>query len=156
MWYHTGANVPVYDALARDFAIGQRWFASHPGPTFCNRFYELTGRLNIDPEGFWEFDNSSPLRPVFTPTIFDFLTDQHVSWKYFEHHYCFLRFFGSHTFDTENIVTFDDPELGFINLARSGNLPSVSFIDPHFIELPPGGNCDGSPADVQAGQQLVQ
>ena len=68
------ANVPVYDALARDFAIGHRWFASHPGPTFCNRFYELTGRLNLDPRGFWEFDNSSPMRPVFTPTIFDHLS----------------------------------------------------------------------------------
>ncbi len=156
MGYHTAANVPAYDALARDFAIGHRWFAPHPGPTFCNRFYELTGRLNIDPNGFWEVDNSSPLLPVFTPTIFDYLSAQRVSWKYFEHHYCFLRFFQSHTFDTENIVAFDDPVFGFVNLAKNGGLPSVTFIDPHFIELPPGGNCDGPPADVQAGQQLVQ
>lgn len=156
MGYHTTVNIPAYDALARDFAIGQRWFASHPGPTFCNRFYELTGRLNIDADGFWEFDNSSPLRAVFTPTIFDLLTEQKVSWTYFEHHYCFLRFFSDHTFDPTNIVTFDDPEFGFASLARSGALPSVSFIDPHFIELPPGGNCDGPPSDVQAGQQLVQ
>ena len=63
MGYHTGATVPQYDALARDFALGHRWFSSHPGPTFCNRFYELTGRLNLDTRGFWEFDNSSPLRP---------------------------------------------------------------------------------------------
>jgi hypothetical protein len=32
----------------------------------------------------------------------------------------------------------------------------VTFIDPHFIELPPDANCDGPPADVQAGQQLVR
>jgi len=156
MGYHTAINVPTYDVFARDFAIGHRWFASHPGPTFCNRFYELTGRLNIDPNGFWEVNNSSPLLPVFTPTIFDYLSAQRVSWKYFEHHYCFLRFFQSHTFDTENIVAFDDPVFGFVNLAKNGGLPSVTFIDPHFIELPPGGNCDGPPADVQAGQQLVQ
>ena len=43
------------DALARDFVLGHRWFASHPGPTFCNRFYELTGRLNLDRRGFWEW-----------------------------------------------------------------------------------------------------
>jgi len=156
MGYHTGVNVPAYDALARDFGICHRWFASHPGPTFCNRFHETTGRLNIDAEGFWEFDNSSPLRPVFTPTIFDYLTQHKVSWKYFESFYCFLRFFESHTFDTSNIVSFDDPEFGFVNLAGTGNLPSVSFIDPHFIELPPGGNCDGPPADIQKGQALVQ
>ena len=93
MGYHTGVNVPVYDAMARDFGICHRWFASHPGPTFCNRFHEMTGRLNIDADGFWEFDNSSPLRPVFTPTIFDYLTKQKFSWKYFENFYCFLRFF---------------------------------------------------------------
>jgi hypothetical protein len=156
MGYHTAANLPTYDALARDFAIGHRWFASHPGPTFCNRFYELTGRLNIDPDGFWEYDNSSPPRPVFTPTIFDSLSDQHVSWKYFEHGYCFLRNFEHHTFDVTNIVSFDDPVLGFVNLARSGALPSVSFIDPHFIELPPDANCDGPPADAKEGQKLVQ
>jgi len=156
MGYHTAANVPTYDALARDFAVGHRWFASHPGPTFCNRFYELTGRLNVDPDGFWEFSNSSPLRAVFTPTIFDILCKQGVSWKYFEHFYCFLRFFEDHTFDPTNIASFDDPVFGFTNLARTGNLPSVSFIDPHFIELPPGGNCDGPPADVQKGQEFVQ
>jgi hypothetical protein len=156
MGYHTAVNVPVFDALARDFAICHRWFAAHPGPTFCNRFYELTGMLNVDPDGFWEFDNSSPLRPVFTPTIFDHLTERNISWTYFEDHYCFLRFFAGHTFDAANVVAFDDPVLGFLQLAKTGKLPSVSFIDPHFIELPPNANCDGPPADVKAGQQLVQ
>ena len=156
MGYHTPANVLAYDALARDFAICHRWFAPHPGPTFCNRFYELTGRLNIDPDGFWEFDNSSHIIPSFTPTIFDYLTAQNISWKYFEHHYTFLRFFERHTFDATNIATFDDPEFGFANTARTGGLPSVTFIDPHFIELPPGGNCDGPPADVKDGQILVR
>ena len=156
MGYHTGANVPAYDALARDFAIGHRWFASHPGPTFCNRFYELTGRLNIDPAGVWEYDNSTTLRPAFTPTIFDALTAQGISWNSFEDGYCFLRFFEQHTFDATQIRPFNDPVLGFENLARTGALPSVSFIDPHYIELPPDGNCDGPPADIKEGQKLVQ
>lgn len=159
MGYYNAVNVPVYDALARDFAICNRWFASHPGPTFCNRFYELTGMLNMNPDGFWEFENSSPLRPVFTKTIFDYLDDNIVSWRYFEDHYCFLRFFQGHTFDQANIVKFDDPdhpESGFENLARQGALPSVSFIDPHFIELPPDANSDEPPSDVQKGQQLVE
>jgi phospholipase C len=155
MGYHTADTVPAYDALARDFAVGQRWFAAHPGPTFCNRFCELTGRLNIDPWGFWEYSNSSPLRPVFTDTIFDKLSEHGVSWTYFEHFYCFLRFFERHTYDATNIASFDDPIRGFEVLARSGTLPSVSFIDPHFVELPPDGNCDGPPADVKEGQKLV-
>lgn len=156
MGYQTADTVPVYDSLARDFAIGHRWFSPHPGPTFCNRFYETTGRLNIDPWGYWEYSNSSPLLPVFTDTIFDHLTEQKVSWTYFEHFYCFLRFFERHTYDTQNIVSFLDPEFGFVNMAKTGNLPSVSFIDPHFVELPPDGNCDGPPADVKNGQALVE
>lgn len=170
MGYHTAANVPVYDALARDFALSHRWFAAHPGPTFCNRFYELTGRLNLtsglnpDPKlaaGTWEFSNSSPLTPVFTQTVFDFLTDyQHIdpniSWHYYEHGYCFLRFFEKYTFDSTNIIDANDPVNGFFANAARGTLPSVTFIDPHFIELPPNANCDGPPADVADGQALVQ
>ena len=163
MGHHTGATVPAYDALARDFALGHRWFASHPGPTFCNRFYELTGRLNLDPRGFWEFDNSSPLRPVFTPTIFDYLTGatdpvtgRPVTWAYFEHGYCFLRFFEKYTFNNTNVLSADDPEAGFFALARAGQLPSVSFVDPHFVELPPDSNCDGPPSDIQDGQAFVR
>jgi phospholipase C len=57
MGYHTSAHVPVYDALAREFLLCQRWFAAHPGPTFCNRFYTLTGRLNRNAQGDWQFDN---------------------------------------------------------------------------------------------------
>ena len=163
MGYHTGATVPSHDALARDFSIGHRWFASHPGPTFCNRFYLLTGRLNLDPRGFWEFDNSSPILPVFTPTIFDYLsdpthsdTDEPVSWAYFEHGYCTLRFYERYTFDNSHIFTADDPEYGFFARTAAGTLPSVSFIDPHFVEYPPDATCDGPPADVTDGQQFIR
>ena len=62
MGYHTADNVPTYNSLARDFAICHRWFAPHPGPTFPNRFYELTGRPNIDPWGAW--DTRIPVRSV--------------------------------------------------------------------------------------------
>ena len=105
----------------------------------------MTGRPNLDSRGFWEFDDSSPIRPVFTETIFDHLTGatdpvtgKPVTWTYFEHGYCFLRFFERYTFDEKNIVSADDPEFGFFAAARAGRLPSVSFIDPHFVELPRG------------------
>jgi Phosphoesterase family/Ricin-type beta-trefoil lectin domain-like len=164
MQHQTASTVPVYDGLARDFAVGHRWFASHPGPTFPNRFYELTGRLNLDVRGFWEFD-PGPVRPVGTQTIFDFLSGakdpvtglpQPVSWTYFEQGYNFLRLFERHTFDNDNIVSFEDPDRGFRAMARAGTLPSVSFIDPHFVELPPGSNDDDSPSDIQAGQDFVR
>jgi hypothetical protein len=159
MGYYTGATLPHYDALARDFAIGHRWFASHPGPTFPNRFYELTGRPNLDTHGFWELENSSPMLPVFTPTIFDYLkgavdprSGADITWRYFEHGYCTLRLYERYTFDHTNVVDIDD----FFNRAKTGQLPNVSFIDPHFVDLPPDSNCDEPPSDIADGQELVQ
>jgi phospholipase C len=156
MGYYTAAQVPVYDFLAQEFLICQRWFAAHPGPTFPNRFYTLTGRLNRDAHGRFEFDNphGNDFTPVFTKTIFDHLTEHAVSWHYYEHGYCFLRMFDRYTWDDEYIVEARDPVKGFFANARAGTLPSVSFIDPDFIDVPPG-NDDGPPADIAAGQRLV-
>ncbi|HEY4089430.1 MAG TPA: alkaline phosphatase family protein [Bryobacteraceae bacterium] len=156
MGYHTADNVPTYDSLARDFAVGHRWFAAHPGPTFPNRFYELTGRPNIDPWGAWEYSNSSPLIPVLNDTIFDWLTPAGVSWRNFEHFYSFLRFFERYTFDSENVVSFNDPIKGFKALAKSGNLPAVSFIEPHYVDYPPNSFCDEPPSDIRNSQPFIR
>lgn len=157
MGYYQAAQIPVYDLLAREFMICDHWFCSHPGPTFCNRFYQLTGRLNRNFKGEFETDNpklSENLAPVFTKTIFDHLSDQGISWRYYEHGYCFLRLFERYTFDNKNIVGALDPVQGFFAAAQAGTLPSVSFIDPDFIDLPPG-NDDHPPTDVAHGQRLV-
>ncbi len=156
MGYYNAAQVPVYDAMAREFLICQRWFAAHPGPTFPNRFYTLTGRLNRDADGRWQFNNphGDDFTPVGTKSIFDHLTAQGVSWRFYEHGYCFLRLFERYTFDTMNIVDAGIDAENFVASARAGTLPSVTFIDPDFINVPPG-NDDQPPADIAAGQRLI-
>ncbi len=156
MGYYDAAKVPVYDALAREFLICQRWFCSHPGPTWPNRFYGLTGRLNRDANGRTELDNPqiSDFAPVSTKTIFDHLTDQGVSWHYYEYGFCFLRLFDRYTFDISNILDARDPVNGFFAAAQAGTLPSVSFVDPDFIDVPPGSD-DHPPADIARGQHLI-
>ena len=44
--------------------------------------------------------------------------------------------------------------INFVNSALNGTLPSVTFIDPDFIDVPPGFD-DGPPADVAAGQHFI-
>jgi len=154
MGFHDGAQVPVYDALAREFLVCDHWFCSHPGGTFPNRFYATTGRLNRDAGGQPELHNTDPLQPSVSTSIFDHLSDRGVSWRYFEHGYGFLRLFDRYRFDDTNVIGIDDPERGFFASARAGTLPSVTYIDPDFIEVPPG-NDDHAPADVGAGQQLI-
>ena len=65
--------------------------------------------------------------------------------------------FERYTTDNNNyIIDANDPVKGFFASAMAGTLPSVSFIDPNFIDEPDGlDNDDGAPADIAAGQHLI-
>jgi len=43
MGYYTSKDVPVYDHLARQYCVCDRWYASIPGDTWPNRMYSLAG-----------------------------------------------------------------------------------------------------------------
>jgi V8-like Glu-specific endopeptidase len=152
MGFYDANDVPVFDALAREFVVCDRWYAAHPGPTFPNRFYTMTGRLGLDQFGQPVFSNPDLVTyaPSQTKTIFDHLTDRKVTWKYYEHGYCFLRLFHRWVADDQ----FIRPGKEFFADAAAGKLPAVTFIDPDFIEVPPA-NDDHAPADVRDGQRLI-
>src|SRR5262249_32936278 len=50
MGYSTAGHVPVYDHLARNFTVCDRWHSSVPGDTWPNRLYSLAG-LEADTVG---------------------------------------------------------------------------------------------------------
>ena len=154
MGYYQAAQVPVYDALAREFLVCDHWFCSHPGGTFPNRFYATTGRLDREVHGRPEVNNGRPAEPSVSKMVFDHLSERGVSWRYYEHGYGFARLFDRWRFDDTNVVGIADDERGFFTAARDGTLPSVSYIDPDFIEVPPG-NDDHAPSDIGSGQNLV-
>lgn len=81
-------QLPVLNALAREFAICDHWFSSMPGPTWPNRFFvhaASSGGLDDSPGSFdtavstlvdgFRFDNG---------TIFDKLEDKCRGWLVFE------------------------------------------------------------------------
>lgn len=157
MGYYRAHQVPVFDVLAREFMVCDHWFCSHPGPTFPNRFYQVTGRLSRNAEN--KFDVSNPklsggARLADDKTIFEHLSAAGVSWRYYEHGYGFLRLFDRYVFDNDHLVDARDPEYGFYAAARNGSLPAVTFIDPDFIDLPPGAD-DHPPTDIGHGQRLI-
>ena len=43
MYYFPKDKLPVLTTLAREFAVFNRWFASIPGPTICNRAFAHYG-----------------------------------------------------------------------------------------------------------------
>ncbi|MDK1376793.1 MULTISPECIES: alkaline phosphatase family protein [unclassified Sinorhizobium] len=156
MNYYGSGELPVYAALSREFAICDHWFGSHIGGTLPNRHVMLSGDLNRDRHSLPEEENSDfkGYAPSERLTFFDHLTRNGVSWKIFEHGYSFVRLYRNFAFDKVNIVGFEDPVQGFETMAREGTLPSVSVIEPNYIELP-DGNDDHAPADMHNGQRLV-
>ncbi len=157
MGYYRAHQVPVFDVLAREFMVCDHWFCSHPGPTFPNRFYQVTGRLSRNAGNRFDVGNpklSGGTRLADDKTIFEHLSAAGVSWRYYEHGYGFLRLFDRYVFDNDHVVDARDSEYGFYAAARNGSLPAVTFIDPDFIDVPPGAD-DHPPTDIGHGQRLV-
>jgi phospholipase C len=130
------------------------------GETQCNRFCAITGQTP-------ELDNldvtDGRLAYYDGHTIFDSLTDLDVDWVYAEGNIGFLRMFDRYRIDIEHVIPFrDDFNQGiadtFEQRVLDGRLPSVSFVDPRYIDVPPqwDANDDLPPADVCRGQELVR
>lgn len=152
MNYFNADGVPVFDHLAREFSICDRWFCSVPGPTQPNRAYALAGTSESIKTNFTR--NELLMGAGWTaPTIFQFLPNS-VTWKYYSHDIAGLRFFKKYR--TQLVPQIDKIDL-FLDAAEDGKLPNVSWIDPDFgIGIYPGApNDDHPPHDMRHGQNLV-
>lgn len=163
MGYYTSAQLPVYDMLAREYAVCDHWFCSHPGPTWPNRFVAMTGDLNRDSYG--EPEVNTPQYSDFTPsealTIFDHLSARGVSWKYFQQRESMMRAFTKYSFDMVDVLEYSDAAHGFHATVCNGALPSFTWVDPLFGDLPAGvgspqDNDDAPPSDLRFGQLFIQ
>jgi phospholipase C len=158
MGYYSGADVPTYDHLAKEFCVCDRWFASVPGATWPNRLYAIAGRAagSKDPKKVPIYD---------VPSFARQLDAKKVSWRWYAHDVATLRF-GDGDYlvgHNDHFAYFDRRSLlaprNFLDDAKDGKLPSVSWIDPNFIDVsfigPSGSNDDHPPSDIRAGQELV-
>jgi len=164
MGYYNDEKLKVYDFLAEEFTVCNKWFCSHPGPTFPNRICTYTGKIpELD-----NFEGSDPrLGYLKDTTIFDTLTANNISWAFFEQDMTALRMFDKYRLDDKNILPlykendardeYESNEI-FFSLAESGNLPQVTFLDPNFVDLPPqkSANDDHPPANVEKGQDFIR
>jgi phospholipase C len=160
MSFYTEVELPMYEFIANNFAVCDAWHSAHAGPTWPNRFCATTGET---PE-LENFDITDDRIGYFKGTsIFDMLSRFGVDWCYAEGNVSFLRMFDRYRLDIRNVIPFtDDFEQGiedtWENRVITGRLPSVSYIDPRFIDVPPAfdANDDLPPTDVCHGQRLVR
>jgi phospholipase C len=153
MGYHTPETVPYYSQLAQQYTVCDRYFSSHPGPTFPNRFFFLSGKLETLRSGEPQRDNGvSGFTLLRQNNLFDELTARGVSWKYYESppDVTMLRTYARYAFDDTNIRPIEE----FLTVAAAGQLPSVTFIDPNFHYGIT--NDDHPPTSISGGQNILQ
>ncbi len=165
MGYLTRDEVPVYDFLAREYCVCDRWFCSVPGATWPNRMFAIAGNAGGETD-----IPETALEGAFGDirTMFHVLDDAKVSWRWFSSDPSLLRAFSKdYRFDNslDRFAYFrhttERQERNFLTEAANGHLPAFSWVDPNFFRLP-GKLDDGlypdddhPPHDVMQGQKFV-
>jgi phospholipase C len=139
--YYTQTDLPFYSALARNYMVCDRYFASILGPTFPNRMFLWAAQTD-------RLGDTVALSSL--PTIFDRLAAARVSHRYYFNNLPFLSFWGFKYLLSTG--TFSE----FLANAAAGTLPAVSFVDPNFTLLDDGtGNDDHPHADIRNGDAFL-
>ena len=154
LYYFTPNNLPVLTTLANQYAVFNRWFASIPGPTICNRAFAHYGTSfgQVSMDVFYEGKDIQAIYPRVLAAG----------------HSCKLFYYdeASSTMEVVNLLqnqpsifgTFQD----FLNACTQNALPDYCFIEPNYTDHPaPDGSgeaiaCDQHPDhDVRAGEQFI-
>jgi phospholipase C len=150
--YYTAAELPFYYRLFANSALVANHFCSLLGPTWPNRFYTAAATSGgITTNGIWGFG-------VFDyPIILDLLDAAGVTWKVYN-----LSMDSVPFGNTDNVFVFwkkyaNDQRTrgskgGYLNDARLGRLPQVSWLIPSFAR----GWDEHPPASVAVGMGLMQ
>jgi phospholipase C len=126
MYYFKQSDLPVLTTLALQFAVFNRWFASIPGPTICNRAFAhygtSFGRVDMDP-----FDVIEPIKSIYTRLV----TAKHSAKVYYYDT-------SSSTMEVANLLQHQTEVFGtypqFLSDCDRGLLPDYSFIEPNFSD----------------------
>ena len=128
MYYFAQSQLPVLTTLALEFAVFNRWFASIPGPTVCNRsfahFGTSFGRVDMNPVYVGE-----PFQNIYSRLIN--ANPKHTAKLYYYDT-------TSSTLEITNLLQ-NQPELfgtypQFLQDCAQGNLPDYSFIEPNYSD----------------------
>lgn len=167
MHVYSPGQLPILNALAREFAVCDRWFSSMPGPTWPNRlFVHAASSAGLDDSpGNWDtvtttlidgyrFDNGS---------IYDRLEDKCLDWLVFEGDETPQVFALSGMTYNALQGRFRDFE-DFRDSVNDRNFPaSYTFIEPDYGNIMPWtpgdftcGNSQHPLDDVMRGEQLIK
>jgi phospholipase C len=133
MNFYTPDQVRVFNTMAENFVLFDRWFASVPGPTNPNRAYITSGTSH----GHGENDNAFNVFGLPQRSIFQQLSEFDITWLNYQNSTTGpgLGFnpdaaFYNWTLQSGASVTNIVPLEQFFSDAKAGKLPQFSYINP--------------------------
>jgi phospholipase C len=161
---YTSRELPILYALAKQYAVSDRWYSSIPTQTNPNRAFALCGTSLGRLVNSWD-----AVEQFHTRTIWNALGEKGVSMAIFYHdewkdgkcytHYTF-PFIDKVNPMFRTIVQIDDGARGFWVRAQSGTLPAFSYIEPKWgygvsYDTCIQGNDYHPPTNVTCGEKLL-
>ena len=152
LYYFKQQDLPVLTKLALEFAVFNRWFASIPGPTICNRAFAhygtSFGRVDMNP-----FDVIEPIKSIYTRLV----KAGHTAKVYYYDT-------TSSTMEVVNLLQNQPQLFGTYNQFKKdcdkNMLPEYSFIEPNYNDHDSDSgeevaNDQHPDHDVQAGEAFI-
>jgi phospholipase C len=126
MYYFKANKVPVLTRLAQEFAVFNRWFASIPGPTLCNRAFAHYG-TSFGHVGMELFYVNTKYK-----SIYQRLLDANHTAKlyYFDQVSSSLEVINLLKDQPKLFATYDQ----FLDDCEKGTLPEYSFVEPNYSD----------------------
>jgi phospholipase C len=145
MWYWDAGTFPTTYSLAAKFPVGNRYFGSCLAQTYPNRRFFFTGTAS----GTIATNTKTFAIPAPNGTIFDRLDRFGIDWK---DYYVDLPspLIVPGVADTPDRLTKFVTTTDFLDDARSGRLPSFSFVEPQYSY-----ESQEDPQDVQVGERFI-
>jgi phospholipase C len=148
MTYYTKADLPFMHWAAENFAIGDRYFASVPGPTWPNREYLYAGTS-------WGETTTGAFPVPTTPTVLDSLNTKGVSWGNYAGSLSTVFLFTESKTYQSGYAKKEYPFTQFATDAAAGKLPAVTFLDPNLYPEGYDNDDEHPPAVMQVGQNWL-
>jgi phospholipase C len=128
LYYFKQSDLPVLTTLAQEFAVFNRWFASIPGPTICNRAFAHYGTSfgRVDMNLLYV---NEPFKSIYDRLIN--ATPKHTSKLYYYDT-------ASSTMEITNLLQHQPQLFGtydqFLSDCQKGTLPDYSFVEPNYSD----------------------
>lgn len=143
MGMYSPATVPIMSALAKGFAVCDRWFASAPTQTIPNRAFAgaATSQGHLD----------NHVKVFTCPSIFGALQAKKIDWAIYGYNrdpMTRLDYTDTQHADESHFGHFRD----FQERCKEGKLPAYTFLEPAWAS---SGNSQHPNYDVALGEQLM-